>query len=58
MARFKLWLDEYDRGRDFASPELAAQIYPGRQTWRDFIIEYREVTIPQPVAVAVEYHHI
>jgi hypothetical protein len=51
MASFKYWLDEFDRGNKYFSPDLAARIYPARQTWRDFLIEYRKASVPQPVAV-------
>jgi hypothetical protein len=51
MTSFKFYLDDFDRGTTFASPDLTARLYPAKQTWRDFLIEYREVPILQPVAI-------
>ncbi|KAH7341713.1 hypothetical protein B0J17DRAFT_647642 [Rhizoctonia solani] len=53
---FKLFIDNHDANYRYVSPALAERLHPQKQTWRDFLIEYREVPIPQPV-VAVECFH-
>ncbi|KAJ1307591.1 hypothetical protein OPQ81_001687 [Rhizoctonia solani] len=48
---FKFFIDNHDHNNCYVSPDLAQRLYPQKQTWKEFLIEYREVPIPQPVAI-------
>ncbi|CAE6379460.1 unnamed protein product [Rhizoctonia solani] len=52
---FKFFIDNHDQNYSYASPALAQRLYPKKQTWKDFLTKYREVPIPQPVAIEC-YH--
>lgn len=48
---FKLFIDDFDQGNISMSPKLAQRLHPTRQTWRDFLIEHREVPVSQPLMI-------
>lgn len=54
-AVLKWILGQYDNGYPYVSTELGKRICPERQTWRDFIAEYREIPVPQPLMVECYY---
>ncbi|CUA73416.1 NmrA-like family domain-containing protein 1 [Gallus gallus] [Rhizoctonia solani] len=48
---FDLFIQNYDHNYRYVSPALARSLYSQQQTWKDFLVEYRETPIPQPVAI-------
>lgn len=48
-------VDEHERGYPYLSTELPEQLYPERQTWREFVTEHREAPVPQPLMIECFY---
>ncbi|KAL5634898.1 hypothetical protein ACGC1H_002801 [Rhizoctonia solani] len=48
---FEFFMRNHDDNYRYVSPAVSRSLYSQQQTWRDFLVEYREIPIPQPLAI-------